>query len=89
MSFDEWDDWDDEPAASKQREAVSPISPAEITAITVEFRKYLIDLVDERVRTNLNEKLARNTDFGRFMDYYYKVSFILVLILHVFSYLLT
>ena len=45
MSFDEWDDWDDEPAASKQREAVSPISPAEITAITVEFRKYLIDLV--------------------------------------------
>ena len=67
MSLDEWDDWEDEPRPVEQTDS------AEVAEITAEFRKYLIDLVDEKVRSNLNEKLQRNTDFGRFMDYYYKV----------------
>ena len=67
MSFDEWDDWEDEPGPAAQTNS------AEVAEITAEFRKYLIDLVDEKVRSNLNDKLERNTDFVRFMDYYYKV----------------
>ena len=67
---EEWDDWDSDPRPAVENE----VSLVEIAEITAEYRKYLIDLVDEKVRMNLNEKLARNTDFGRFMDYYYKVS---------------